>query len=303
MTIPAPQIKTSSTQVESIGRSLAHGRELLAKAGIETAFLDARLLMQHAMQCSVEQLFLKDTQPISAYTNDLYFSMIERRLKREPIAKIIGKKAFWKQEFLTTKDTLDPRPETEIMIEAALAYFTDTHAALRVLDLGTGTGCILLSLLEELPHATGIGVDISKAALKVAGKNAEAVRLTERVKFLRSDWAEGITGAFDLIVSNPPYIAQSETLPQEVSHYDPAFALFAGEDGLDAYRVLLPQAASLLNKNGVLILEIGMGQEAAVAALAHSYQLSLHEQRRDLQGIVRTLVFSKDHGKETSHDA
>ena len=331
MTTPAPQIEISSTQVESIGKSLAYGRELLAKAGIETAFLDARLLMQQALHCSVEQLFLNDTQPINAHANGLFFSMIERRLNREPIAKIIGRKSFWKHEFFTTKDTLDPRPETEIIIEVALNHFSPPpiggrlggglgglgalHApsltlpllgresVFHALDLGTGTGCIVLSILGEFPNATGVGADISKAALKVANKNAEALQLQDRVEFIHSDWAANIKGGYDLIVSNPPYIAEGEILPREVAHYDPASALFAGSEGLDAYRALLPRAAELLKKDGILILEIGLGQEAAVTALAHSHQLTLHEQKRDLQGIVRTLVFQKDHGKETSHDA
>ena len=190
-------------------------------------------------------------------------AMLARRAAREPMSHILGRRAFWSHEFAVTPDVLDPRPETETLVEAALAAPFD-----RVLDLGTGSGCILLSLLAERPAATGLGTDISPAALAVAVRNAQAIGLTDRAGFRVSDWLDAVDGAFDLIVSNPPYIAEAEMpgLAPELAH-EPRAALTPGGDGLDAYRAIARDAPAHLAPGGRLMVEIGAGQGAAVAEL------------------------------------
>lgn len=270
--------------------ALAEGRKQLAKQGIESAFLDARVLLEAATRLTREHILLKDFE-LSDDEQQRFFAMIDRRCHYEPVAKIIGRKSFWKHDFFTSSATLDPRPETELMIEAALDHASKTEP-LSLLDLGTGTGCILLSLLGELPEATGLGVDLSKESLEVASRNAEALKLQSRVSFLQSSWLEQVQGTFDLILSNPPYIEEDAILPPEVK-YDPSSALFAGADGLDAYRLILSGVSRFMKDNGILILEIGEGQANALIDLADKENLTLLELRKDLAQIPRTLVFKK----------
>lgn len=274
----------------SAHEALTEGRKRLALQSIDSAFLDARILLEAATGVTREHILLKDFD-LGAEEQHLFFAMIERRAQYEPVAKIIGKKAFWKHDFFTSSATLDPRPETELMIEAGLAHLP-RQTPVRILDLGTGTGCILLSLLHELPRAMGVGVDISLETLKIAQSNAAAMLLSSRAAFQHSNWLEKVNGAFDLIASNPPYIEEETILPPEV-RYDPASALFAGKDGLDAYRIILPGAAKKLKPQGLLILEIGEGQSNSVIDLAANHNLELAEIRKDLAQIPRTLVFKK----------
>lgn len=263
-----------------------------AKAETESAALDARLLVQHVLGCTREAL-LKADMVVSDSAVTLYDALIARRAKREPVAKIIGKRAFWKQEFLVSAATLDPRPDSETLIEAALRHKPVAEGTVRsLLDLGTGTGCLLLSLLGEYGQAQGLGVDISDQALAVAVENAKALGLADRTEFCASNWCEGVEGQFDLILCNPPYIAEADAdaLMPEVRKYDPSIALFGGADGLDAYRSLLPQIAQHLTRSGLLLLELGKGQAEEIAALAVSNGLDVVEQCRDLAGIPRVLV-------------
>lgn len=274
----------------SAHEALTEGRKCLALQAIDSAFLDARLLLEAATGLTREHILLKDFD-LSEEEQQRFFAMIERRANYEPVAKIIGKKAFWKHDFFTSAATLDPRPETELMVEAAMAHLPQ-QLPVQILDLGTGTGCILLSILHELPRATGLGVDLSPEALKIAQSNAAAMQLSSRASFLQSSWFEKVKGAFDLIVSNPPYIEEDAILPPEVRH-DPASALFAGKDGLDDYRLILRGAAEKLKPQGILILEIGEGQANNVIDLAATHNLELREVRKDLAQIPRTLVFKR----------
>ena len=274
---------------------LAQARADLLAVGIDSAALDARMLLQFVLGVSHEQIVAGRIAEVVEEEAVFFTNLVARRAKHEPVAKIIGMKSFWKDEFLTTKDTLDPRPDTEIMIEAVLEECEDRFAPWRFLDVGTGTGCILLSLLREFPFASGVAVDKSEEALQVAQRNARNQRLALRARFLHSDWLANVEGTFDVIVSNPPYITTSdmETLPEEVKHYDPTSALVAGEDGLDAYRALIPQATGRLVSGGWLFLEIGAGQAADVVAIGRNVGLDAEAVLKDLAGIERVVAFRR----------
>ena len=221
-------------------------------------------------------------------------SWIERRKKGEPVAKIIGHKGFWKREFFVSGDTLDPRPDSETMINFILTNYSDEQRPLRFLDLGTGTGCLLLSLLDEYPLAEGVGMDISEKALKIARKNAAGCK---RVRFVKGDFscpdAFKDLGQFDVILSNPPYIPTDEIarLDVDVKNYDPLLALDGGKDGLDAYRVLAKNLSVCLKKGGRIFFEIGQGQRDDVWAIMKEEGFSFCGQACDLSGIIRILGF------------
>lgn len=211
---------------------------------------------------------------------------ISARLERQPVSQIIGKRAFWTHEFKVTPDVLDPRPDTETLVEAAL-----THPFETVLDIGTGSGCILLSLLAERPSATGLGVDVSAPALKVAGQNAAALGVSGRVDFRKSDWLSDVPETFDLIVSNPPYIARAayESLAPEVRDWEPRGALEAGADGLDAYRAIAAQAPAALRAGGRLVLEIGYDQGRTVPLLLEQAGFARIDVVQDINGKDRVV--------------
>ena len=225
---------------------------------------------------------------------DAASALAARRLKREPVARILGRKEFWSLTLAVTPDVLVPRPETETVVEAALdALGRDGKKMerLRILDIGTGSGALLLALLSELPNAVGLGTDISAAALAVARENAERNGLNDRCTFVACNIAEGVEDRFDLIVSNPPYVSRGEiaTLAPEVRDFDPRLALDGGNDGLDGYRAIARHARRLLAPGGRLIVELGAGQEQAVRALFTTAGLQVGASRADLAGIPRVL--------------
>lgn len=245
-----------------VREALTLGVKRLAASGTEGAATDARYLMAHALDLAPDRLTLCLPDKISAPSVAAFDKMIEARIAHQPIAQIIGYRLFWGRRFRVTRDTLDPRPETEILIEAALS------APFRhVLDLGTGTGCILLTLLAERPDALGVATDLSEGALAVAQSNAEALGLQNRARFRRSDWFEAVEGQFDLIVSNPPYIAAEEMagLAPDVRDWEPVTALTPGGDGLSAYREIAARAADHLMPGGRIGFEIGPTQALAVS--------------------------------------
>ena len=218
---------------------------------------------------------------------------IRRRLNHEPVSKIIGQKGFWKSEFITSPDVLDPRPDSETMIMAVLKHFPDKNNPHNILDIGVGSGCLLFSLLDEYPHATGVGVDVSQKALKIAEQNkkSRAAKLIQK-DFYEDHWWDDL-GIFDIIISNPPYIpsGEIETLSPDVRLYDPRGALDGGRDGLDAYRALAKSIPNMLNKKGLVFLEIGQGQEDAVTQIFISAGFKGHDILSDFGGIARILVF------------
>jgi release factor glutamine methyltransferase len=235
------------------------------EAAIDTPEQDARLLVLEACGLSQEAYVLAPQTPLSAEMRLRVETAARRRLAREPVSRIIGKREFWGRSFAISTATLDPRPDTETLVEAVLGILDREGRrgeALTILDLGTGTGCILLSLLAELPHAVGFGVDIDPGALAVAARNAAKHNLASRSLFSCGDWTAHLSGSFDVIVTNPPYICQKdiEDLQPEVAFYDPRRALDGGPDGLDAYRQIARETSSLAAPGALLALEAGVGQ-------------------------------------------
>ena len=267
----------------------------LALAGVLNPRHDARLLIAHALGAGIELLLGYPERELSDEQSREIATLVGEREKRRPIAQILGRREFWSREFAVTADTLDPRPDSESLIEAALAHIPNRNAALSVLDFGTGTGCLLLALLSELPHSRGLGVDISVAACDVARKNAYGLGFESRATFAVGDWGGEVSGSFDVIVANPPYIPSNEiaSLEPEVSRFEPKAALDGGEDGLDAYRRLAPDIGRLLADAGLAVVEIGIGQEMEVNGLFEAAGLRPICGQRDLAGKIRCLIFHR----------
>lgn len=261
----------------------------LQAAGIADAPRDARALLAHAAGIAPDRLTLHLADPLTPDAEAAFATAITRRTNREPVSHITGTRLFWGRPFRVTPDTLDPRPETEILVHEALR-----EPFLKLLDLGTGTGCILLSCLAGMPMATGTGTDIHPATLTVAEGNARSLNLAPRARFVLSDWFSAIHGRFDLIVSNPPYISEDEMadLSPEVLH-EPRRALTPGGDGLDPYRAIARGAPARLMPQGRLIVEIGPTQGAAVAALFAAQGLTDIRILPDLDGRDRTVTARK----------
>jgi release factor glutamine methyltransferase len=268
--------------------------QMLRDANIENPEADARLLLLHTAKIDAAKFISFENEAASSDLIASYERLIARRMAGEPVSRILGEKEFWSLRFTLGSETLVPRPETETVVEAALAEIEDRQSALAILDLGTGTGAILAALLTELPNATGIAVDRSEAALRVARENFRNLSLDARVSCLCGDWASAIGGTFDLIVSNPPYIASKELalLSPEVRDHDPRLALEAGAEGLDAYKSIINQLGERLAAEGSAVLELGQGQEEAVSALvrANGKLEVAGRARKDLAGIPRALV-------------
>lgn len=279
----------------SVGAAIEEATRRLAQAGVLDPRRDARLLIAHAMSAGVELLLGHPERELSDDKSQKVAALVGERETRRPMAQILGRREFWSREFTVTADTLDPRPDSEALIEAALAHIPERDAELAVLDFGTGTGCLLLALLSELPHAQGLGIDISMAACEVARKNARGLGLESRATFAVGEWGRGVSGNFDVIVTNPPYIPRSEiaVLEPEVAQFEPRLALDGGEDGLDAYRRLAPDIDRLLARDGIAAVEIGIGQEVAICGIFDAARLRPVWQQRDLAGKVRCLVFRK----------
>jgi release factor glutamine methyltransferase len=265
----------------------------LRAAGIESAQLDARVLLAHVLGADAAQLVARSDEPVAQDAQERFEHAIARRAAGEPVARILGVKEFWSCDFALSPDTLVPRPESETVIEAALAAKPEHDAPLRVLDLGVGSGILLGAILRERPMATGVGVDRSPGAVKTATSNLAAIGVGDRAHVFCGHWGEAIGTRFDLVVANPPYIASGDMagLPVEVRAHDPARALDGGADGLDAYRAILAELGRLLAPGGFAVLELGEGQEQAVAELARDAQLIVNgPARRDLGGCPRALV-------------
>lgn len=265
---------------------------LLEGEGVENPLREIRILMARVLKRTYEDIFFGDDIILTAEQIAQIKEHVILRQQGIPLAKIIGEKEFWGLPFVVTMDTLDPRPESETLIEAVLQLYPDSNKPLSILDLGTGTGCLLLSVLHEFPQAKGIGVDLSQRALEIAKKNAVALGLSQRCFFLQSHWFDKVSGYFDLILANPPYIPPETPLSKETL-YDPASALFAPENGLLHYRLILEQTSGFLNPLGYLIFEIGAGQHFDVIDLALQNGYRLVIARKDLLGYTRCLVFQR----------
>ncbi len=268
--------------------AIDHAAERLREAGIDNPRREARLLLAHALSISTEDVLIGLE---SAVESAAYDSLLTRRAAREPLAYVLGRREFWSLEFRVSSATLVPRPESETLIEAALAVFHDPGSVRSVLDLGTGTGCLLLAALTAFPNAFGIGTDIAQAALVVARRNAADLGLEHRAAFVGACWTDALAGRFDLILSNPPYVERAEIdrLAPEVARYEPATALDGGRDGLDVYRVIVPQIRRLIGPGGAAVLELGIGQADPVTGLANAAGLTTCL-RADLAGLPRALI-------------
>ncbi len=271
--------------------------ETLRQVGLESPEADARLLVTHALGLDRAALIASGDRVLNLQEIAAIDARVARRLKREPVSRIFGHKEFWSLSLDVTGAVLVPRPETETVVEAALDFVVRGGLRLerlRILDIGTGTGALVLALLSELENATGVATDISPEALDVARGNAERLGLSARCNFVLCNIADAVNGRFDLIVSNPPYIAHSDlaALEPEVRDYDPVLALDGGIDGLDFYRRIAGQAQRLLAPGGRLIVELGAGQEAGVRSLFAARGLSVNPARADLAGIPRSLSAS-----------
>ena len=270
-------------------RLVAEATVVLRAAGVDSPGGDARRLLAHALGIAPDRLTLVLSDPVAPAAQARFDALIARRAARVPVAQLTGQRAFRGRNFAVTADVLDPRPDTEALVDAALSGPFE-----RVLDLGTGSGCILLTLLAERPGARGVGVDASPLALAVAARNATALGVADRASLILSDWFSAVTGTFDLIVSNPPYIALSELagLAPEVRDHEPRMALTDGGDGLGAYRAILTAAPGHLAPGGRLAVEIGPTQAAAIRALGQAAGLGAGAVLPDLDGRDRVVVFA-----------
>lgn len=318
----------------TLGTLLRWVRDRLAAARIEDAAADARVLVGAALGLDRSALLLRRDAPVPPGAAGAVAGLVARRLAREPVSRILGVREFWSLEFQVTADVLDPRPDTETVVEAALAWVQDTgprDRPLRVLDLGTGSGCLLLAVLSELHGARGLGIDRSPAAAALARANARRLGLSDRAAMVVGDWADAVRsrppdgelfgraatetgaiktgaigadaspGGFDLVVSNPPYIPSAEIpdLAPEVRDHDPLLALDGAVDGLAAYRRIAADLPRLLRPGGLVALEVGRGQDAAVAALLREAGLDAPNLRHDLRGVPRCVTAKSRPGPGT----
>jgi len=266
----------------------------LDTAGIESAELDARMLLGGVLELDLTGLITAASRPITAEEAAQIATFARRRITGEPVARILSRKEFWGLPLQLSPATLVPRPDTETVVELALEIAREwaPERAFRIVDIGTGTGAILLALLHELPDAFGVGTDISPEALQTARRNAADLKLASRAAFVACDYAAALSGTFDLIVSNPPYIRSSDIagLATEVRDHDPHRALDGGADGLAAYRALIPEAERLLKPGGALVVEAGQGQSADIEALMTGAGLTVGlPPKTDLAGIARAV--------------
>jgi release factor glutamine methyltransferase len=276
----------------TVGDALDWAARELAAAGVEGARRDARILLAQALGTSPDQIFAYPERPLTAGQWADFAALASRRRAREPVSRIRGRREFWSLEFKISEATLDPRPESETLVEAVLDRIGDRSEDFSILDLGTGSGCLLLALLRELPRARGLGVDMDSGALAVARDNGERLGLGARATFRQSDWGRELTGLWPVIVANPPYIVDSDIdgLDPEVARYDPRAALDGGRDGLDAYRALAPDLFRLLAPGGLAALEIGVGQAQAVETILDTAGLRSAGRIEDAGGCIRCIL-------------
>jgi len=274
--------------VKAISRALAEAARQIAPNS-DTPRLDAELLMAEALNIDRDRLILA---PPDRAVPDRFWAMLERRKSGEPVAYITGRRAFWDIELHVGPGVLIPRPDSEVLIVCALEHFRDTDGPTRILDLGTGPGTLLLAALDIWPNATGLGIDVSRRALSYAAANARRLGSDARVRWQLGDWAAGVAEKFDLVLCNPPYIADGAALGPGVREFEPDEALFAGAEGLDAYRVLAPQLPTLLEKGGLAAVEIAPDQGAEVSAMLARDGLSAAV-GEDLAGRPRVVALTR----------
>ena len=250
---------------------------------------EAALLLAHVLNATYEEIYFQQEKPLTKQEQDAFMIVLQRRLNHEPLSKIKEQREFWSLTFRITADTLDPRPDSETLIESVIKKYPDKTQKLNILDLGTGSGCLLLTLLHEYPNAVGVGIDRVEAACLVAQENARNLNLSDRASFVVSNWGDAIKNTFDIIISNPPYIGRGEKISKAVSNYDPDTALYGGEDGLEAYRALAIQIPPLTKEDSLIFLEMGATQAKEIKKLFCNYNLIKYE--KDIAGLSRCAVF------------
>lgn len=276
---------------------IQESQERLAEAGIGNPSLDARLLIAHALGLDRAALVTQEDRPLAEGDIAAADTLIDRRVRREPVGRILGQREFWGLPFLLNDATLEPRPDSETLIETALTLYKNKPAPQSLLDLGTGTGCLLLSLLHEWKEAQGVGIDISPRAIRQAQENARALNLDERASFRIGNWLHELNGTFDLILSNPPYIPTRDIphLQPEVRLFDPSAALDGGPEGLDPYKLMIPKLPPFLKDGGALLFEVGDGQAEAVCSLLRAEGFENIAVRKDLGGLARCVYGFSSH--------
>jgi release factor glutamine methyltransferase len=274
--------------LKPIARALADAARQLEETS-DTSRLDSELLMADALHIDRDQLILS---PPDRQVPKRFWEMLKRRKEGEPVAYITGRRAFWNIELHVGPGVLVPRPDSEVLIASAIEHFQASEGPKRILDLGTGPGTLLLAALDVWPRSTGLGIDLSRQALSYASANARRLGFEDRIKLMQGNWAEGLVETFDLILCNPPYIAEGADLGPGVREFEPGEALFAGEEGLDSYRELASQLPRLLNKDGLAAIEIGFDQGDAVTRLLSRDGLSSRV-AQDLAGRDRALLLTR----------
>jgi release factor glutamine methyltransferase len=278
--------------VETVGSLIALSASALSEAGYEDPRRHARRLLASALSATQSDLFAHPDRLVEEHQVSRLRLILKRMLDREPLSRIIQLREFWGLQLALSAETLDPRPETETVVEAVLRRIPDRQRLLRILDLGTGTGCLLLALLSEFPASVGVGTDISEDAVRTAAGNASSLGLADRALFFVGDWGRALATSFDVIVANPPYIASADLrlLPWEVARYDPPRALDGGEDGVGAYRSIAADLGRLLASDGIFVAEVGAGQDESVADIVKANGLAVGGIEKDLCGIARCVV-------------
>lgn len=267
----------------------------LEQQGILTSKLDVKILLSYLLNIDSKELIMYFNQHIEQKFINTFNHLLKRRLNREPIANIVNKKSFWSYDFFVNENVLTPRNDSEILIEAVLSNYNNMQEGLKILDLGTGSGCLILSLLKMYKNASGLAIDISEKALKVARQNAENLKINN-IKFLKNNWNDNIEEKFDIIISNPPYIPTKEIkeLEPEVNKFNPLLALDGGEDGLNCYRYLAKSLEKNLKENTKIFLEIGKNQEKDIEKIFNENGYELLKMYKDLAEINRILCFKKN---------
>ncbi len=269
---------------------LNYGSKELQDSNITSHKIDSELLLARVLRKTREEIIINSDEQISDKKTQQFFNLINRRSRREPIAYIFKEKEFWSKKFLVDKNTLIPRPETELLVEKILKIFP--NKSLNMLDIGTGTGCIIISILSELKRSKGIGIDLSQEAIKIAKLNAIKHKLTTRVIFKKKNLEDNFNEKFDLIVSNPPYIMKKDlrNLQDDIKKFEPKLALDGGNDGLDVIKKVIYKSTKLLKINGILALEIGNGQFKQVSKILRNNNFILKELVKDYQENIRCII-------------
>lgn len=267
--------------------------KLLDNVGIKTSKLDVKILLAHLLNIDSKELILHFNKNVKQEFIDNFNKLLSRRINREPIANILNKKLFWDYSFFVDQNVLTPRNDSETLIEAVLSHYKNKNQELKILDLGTGSGCLILTLLKIYKNANGIGIDINEKSLQIAKKNAELLEIDNRISFIKNNWNDNIDDKFDIIISNPPYIPTDEIdiLEPEVNKFNPLLALDGGTDGLDYYKYLSKSLQKNIKNSTKIFLEIGKGQENDIDYIFSANNYKLLNMYKDLSGVNRVLCF------------